>query len=295
MSNFLSEILEHKYQEVARQSATEPLDELKRKVAAASAPLDFEAALRRPRVAGPVALIAEVKKASPSKGLLCPDFDPARIAASYSRAGASALSVLTDEAFFQGHLSYLAVAKEAAGGTVPILRKDFMVDPYQVWQARAYLADGILLIMAALSDEMALTLYELASYLGMAALVEVHNEPELERALALNPRLIGVNNRDLQTFRVDLNTTGRLAARLPADFDGLLVSESGIGTAQDVEGVYRQGARAVLVGETLVRAASTVSGLDTGRLEQKIVELFDWRNNDTFSITDSPRANAQRI
>ncbi len=274
MSNFLTEILDHKYHEVVRQSAAEPLEVLQQKAATAPTPLDFASALRQPRVAGPVSLIAEVKKASPSKGLLCPDFDPARLAASYSRAGASALSILTDEQFFQGHLSFLQVAKEAAGGTVPILRKDFMVAPYQIWQARAYGADAVLLIMAALSDAEAHELFELAGRLGLAALVEVHNESELEAALAVGAKLIGVNNRDLQTFQVDLETTGRVAARLPEDFDGWLVSESGIATAQDIERVYRQGARTVLVGETLVRAASTETGLDTDRLEQKIKELF---------------------
>ncbi|HEX2914752.1 MAG TPA: indole-3-glycerol phosphate synthase TrpC [Chloroflexia bacterium] len=274
MSNFLTKILAHKYREVEEQSGRESLDALKRKVAAAAAPLDFEGALRHPRVAGEVALIAEIKKASPSKGLLCPDFDPATLAAAYSRGGASALSVLTDEEFFQGHLSYLQIAKEAAGGEIPVLRKDFIVAPYQVWQARAYGADALLLIMAALTDAQAAELFTLATELGLGALVEVHNRPELERALKLGARIIGVNNRDLHTFQVDLGTTGQLAASLPPGFNGILVSESGIASHNDIESLYRQGARAVLIGETLVRAASTGGGLDTTKIQQKIRELF---------------------
>lgn len=274
MSNLLTEILEHKYREVRRQSALESLEDLQRKASSLLLPLDFEGALRQPRVAGEVALIAEIKKASPSKGLLCPDFDPARLGAAYGRAGASALSVLTDEKFFQGHLDYLQVAKNASGGHIPILRKDFIVEPYQVWQARAYGADALLLIMAALTDEQARDLYGLARDLGLGVLVEVHDTAELDRALHLGATIIGVNNRNLQTFEVNLATTGQIAAHLPAGFGGLLVSESGIATKADIESVYRQGARAVLVGETLVRAASTDAGLDTGRLESKIAELF---------------------
>ncbi|MBN9387687.1 MAG: indole-3-glycerol phosphate synthase TrpC [Chloroflexi bacterium] len=274
MSNFLTTILEYKYVEVPRQSALESLADLQRKAATLPAPLDFEKALRQPRVPGEVALIAEIKKASPSKGLLCPDFDPARLAASYERAGASALSVLTDEKFFQGHLDYLQVAKKASGEHIPILRKDFIVDPYQVWQARAYGADALLLIMAALTDAQARELYDLAHKLGLGVLVEVHDPAELDRALQLGARIIGVNNRNLETFEVSLATTGEIAAHLPATFDGLLVSESGIATAQDIAAVHRQGARVVLVGETLVRAASTPTGLDTTRLESKIGELF---------------------
>jgi indole-3-glycerol phosphate synthase len=266
MSNFLDEILAYKALEVERQSAAERLAELKSRVANLPPPLEFEASLLRPRVAGEVALIAEIKKASPSKGLLCPDFDPARLAAAYSRAGASALSVLTDEKYFQGHLSYMQIAKEAAGGSVPILRKDFIIAPYQVWQARAYRADALLLIMAALTDELAAELYELATELGLGALVEVHNEEEVDRALKLGVRIIGVNNRDLQTFQVDLETTGRLAVHLPPGFDGILVSESGIATPEDIKHLQSQGARAVLIGETLVRAASTEAGLDTDKL-----------------------------
>ncbi len=274
MSNFLTDILEHKYREVARQSALEPLADLQRKAGKMSTPLDFEKALRQPRGPGEVALIAEIKKASPSKGLLCPDFDPARLAAAYERAGASALSVLTDEKFFQGHLAYLRVAKEASGRHIPILRKDFVVEPYQVWQARAYGADALLLIMAALTGEQARNLYDLARELGLGVLVEVHDPAELDRALLLGARIIGVNNRNLQTFVVSLATTGQMASHLPAGFDGLLVSESGIASRSDIAAVHEQGARAVLIGETLVRAASTAAGLDTDKLESKIRELL---------------------
>lgn len=274
MSNILTEIINYKYIEVAQHAAHESLATLKAKVAQLPATLDFEAALKKPRVAGEVSLIAEIKKASPSKGLLCPNFDPATLASSYKRAGASAFSVLTDEKYFQGHLSYMQVAKAASGGTIPILRKDFMVEPYQVWQARAYGADAILLIMGALSDEQAAILYNLAYELGLAALVEVHSEVELERALQLGARIIGVNNRDLTTFEVDLATTGRIALRLPANFKGLLVSESGIASAADIRTLQGHGANVALIGETLVRAASTESGLNTERLEQKIAELF---------------------
>ncbi len=273
MSNFLAEILAHKYREVERQRRAETLPELQARIEGEADSLDFEHALRHSRL-GDLALIAEIKKASPSKGLLCPDFDPARLAAAYSQAGAAALSVLTDEQFFQGHLNYLRVAKEAAGGGVPVLRKDFIIDAYQVWQARAYGADAILLIMAALVDDRAAELLSLAGRLGMAALVEVHDEFELQRALQLGARLIGVNNRNLQTFEVDLATTGRLARQLPTDFDGLLVSESGLTSSADLRRVQADGARVVLIGETLVRAASTAQGLATDRLEQKIAELF---------------------
>jgi indole-3-glycerol phosphate synthase len=241
MPNFLTEILQHKYREVTRQSAQESLADLQRKAGKMPAPLDFDKALRQPRVPGEVALIAEI---------------------------------LTDEKFFQGHLDYLEVAKAASSRHIPVLRKDFIVDPYQVWQARAYGADALLLIMAALTDEQATTLYALARELGLGVLVEVHDTGELDRALRLGARVIGVNNRNLHTFEVSLATTGQIAARLPDGFGGLLVSESGIATSADITAVHRQGAEAVLVGETLVRAASTDAGLDTDKLESKIGELF---------------------
>jgi len=276
MSDFLSEILAHKYHEVRQQSAIETQAILEARIKTLPAPLDFAAALRQPRVPGKVALIAEIKKASPSKGLLCPDFDPAVLASAYAKAGASALSVLTDEQFFMGHLAYLQVAKVAAGGSIPVLRKDFIVDSYQIYQARAYGADAVLLIMAALEDGQAAALFATAQTLSLAALVEVHNETELARALKLGARLIGINNRDLQSFEVDLAVTERLAASLPADFGGLLVSESGIATHKDIKRLCKGGASAVLIGETLVRAASTDAGLNPALIEAKVAALFNF-------------------
>jgi len=215
---------------------------------------DFLAALRSPR-RGRVALIAEVKKASPSAGVICKDFDPVRIAIEYERAGASCLSVLTDEYFFQGDLEYLRDIRAAV--KLPLLRKDFIIDERQILEAAEWGADAILLIVAILDDARLRHFHTLAAEAGLAALVEVHDETELDRALAIGAPLIGVNNRDLKTFQVSLGTTERIAARLrnaPDAPDGaLLVSESGIHTRADAERVARCGAGAVLVGESLVR------------------------------------------
>lgn len=212
-----------------------------------SPPLDFAAALRRDTVA----LIAEVKHASPSKGVLIEDFDPVRLATTYAENGAAAISVLTDEPFFQGHLDHLRAVRSAVG--VPVLRKDFVIDPYQVYEGRAAGADAVLLIAAALEDDKMADLHALIAELGMAALVEVHNEAELERALTIGARLIGVNNRDLRTFNEDLSTTGRIARLIS---DGVtLVAESAIRSAADVRRMGDLGADAVLVGEALVRSA----------------------------------------
>lgn len=281
MANILTEIVEYKRTvELPRQRETHPLVELERHLSLIPAPLNFESALRSPaRTASngsnKVALIAEVKKASPSKGLLCPNFDPAQLAQAYYAGGAAALSVLTDEKFFQGHLDYLETCKAATLYQLPVLRKDFVVDPYQVVQARAYQADAILLIMACLEDKQARELFDLATSLRMSILVEVHNEAELERALRLGANIIGINNRDLTTFKVDLNTTTRLAQLLPSNFEGVLVSESGISSHSEIEKLHDTGVNAVLIGETLVKAASTETGLDTTRIEQKISELFN--------------------
>lgn len=275
MAKFLEEILAHKAREVAAQSQAEPLENLKIRASKAAPPLDFFGALQTPRLPGSVALIAEVKKASPSKGLLCPDFDAARLGAAYAAAGASAISVLTDEQFFQGHLSYLEIVKQAAGGKVPVLRKDFLIDAYQVWQARAYGADAILLIMAALEDGQAAELFDTATELGMAALVEVHNSLEMQRAIKLGANIIGINNRDLQTFHTDLATTTRLMAELPSGFAPLIVSESGIATASAISVLADLGVRAVLIGETLVKAASVSGHLDTAQIALKVKELFN--------------------
>lgn len=208
-------------------------------------PRDFTAALRRDNVA----LIAEVKKASPSKGVLIEDFDPQRLATTYAANGAAAISVLTDRDFFQGELGYLSTVRQAVD--VPILRKDFIIDPYQVHFMRAtqITADALLLIVAALDDAQLLDLHALINNFGMAALVEVHNEKEMERALKLGAPLIGINNRDLKTFDVDLETTARLAQMVPDEVT--LVGESGIHSPDDVR---RMHTHAILVGESLVKA-----------------------------------------
>lgn len=245
----MDRILTQKLVEIADLQAALPLAEARRLAeAAAYAPRDFTVALRRETVA----LIAEVKHASPSKGVLIEPFDPVAIGRSYAENGAAAISVLTDEQFFRGHLDYLRQVREAVG--CPVLRKDFIVDAYQVYHMLAadVPADACLLIVAALDDAQLAELYALITGLGMAALVEVHNEAEMERALRLGARLIGVNNRDLKTFTVDLETTARLAAMTP---DGVtLVAESGIMNAEDVHRMGRLGAHAVLVGESLVKA-----------------------------------------
>lgn len=279
MANILTEIIEYKRNiEVPNQKKAQPLSELESIVKSLPDTLNFEKALATEKPIAPDAanlrLIAEVKKASPSKGLLCPDFDPAQLASAYQQAGAAALSVLTDTQYFMGQLDYIALCKNATDNSVPVLRKDFMVDPYQVVQARAYKADAILLIMAALNDVLAKELFDLATELQLAALVEVHNQSELERALQLGARIIGVNNRDLTTFHVDLQTTTRLARLLPSDFNGVLVSESGIGKYTEITELEAARVNAVLIGETLVKAASTENGLNTGLIGQKVREMF---------------------
>ena len=201
-----------------------------------------------------VALIAEVKKASPSMGVICPNFDPVRIAKEYEAAGASCLSVLTDEQFFQGSLDYLRQIRAAV--KIPLLRKDFIIDERQILEAIEWGADAILLIVAILTDEQLAKFHLLAIEAGLAVLVEVHDEEELERALKISPTLIGVNNRNLKTFQVDLATTEQLAATLRASTNSagsLLVAESGIHTRADVERVQKCGAGAILVGESLVK------------------------------------------
>jgi indole-3-glycerol phosphate synthase len=215
---------------------------------------DFFAALRKPRL-GKVGLIAEVKKASPSAGVICADFDPVRIAKQYEAAGADCLSVLTDEKFFQGSLEYLRAIRAAV--KLPLLRKDFIIDERQILEAIEWGADAILLIVAILSDEQLRRFHDLAIEAGLAVLVEVHDETELRRALAIGAKLMGVNNRDLKTFKVDLGTTGRLAKQFFAQTPegGLLVAESGIHTRGDVDLVAASGAGAILVGESLMRHA----------------------------------------
>jgi indole-3-glycerol phosphate synthase len=210
---------------------------------------------------GSIALIAEVKKASPSAGIICKDFDPVRIAKEYEAAGASCLSVLTDEKFFQGSLDYLRQIREAV--KLPLLRKDFIIDERQILEAVEWGADAILLIVAILDDGRLKRFHSLATAAGLAVLVEVHDEAELERAMAIGAELIGVNNRDLKTFKVDLANTERLAAKLftsigPRD-SSLLVAESGIHTRADVERLAKCGAGAILVGESLVKGGNIAS------------------------------------
>jgi len=243
----LDEILAWKIKEVAALKAAHPLQRLAELAKSAPPPRDAAAALRAPGVS----LIAEVKRASPSKGLLRPDLDPGALARRYEAAGASAISVLTDARYFQGSTVDLRAVR--ADTRLPVLRKEFILDPFQVYEARAAGADALLLIVAALEDDPLASLYELTLSLGMDALVEVHDAEELTRALRISPRIVGVNNRDLRTFEVDLETTARLRQQIPANV--VLVSESGVHTRQDVERLAEMGADAMLVGESLVRAA----------------------------------------
>ncbi len=246
----LAEIMAWKRQEVPARMTETPETDLRALLAFTPPALDFAAALARPGVS----LIAEVKRASPSKGLIAKDFDPVTLALTYADGGASAISCLTDSRFFQGRLAHLTAIKEAFRSRniqLPVLRKDFIYHPYQVLEARVAGADAILLIMAVLGDADYRDLLAYARELGMAALVEVHDEAELARALKEAPRIIGVNNRDLHTFEVDLNATARLRPLIPDDV--LLVSESGIRGAEDVTTLKSMGVDAILVGETLVR------------------------------------------
>lgn len=242
----LDKILANTVQEVAARQHHAPLAQVVEKARKASPTRDMLSALRRDTVA----LIAEVKHASPSRGILIEPFDPVALAQTYEANGAAAISVLTDEQFFKGHLDYLREVRETVN--IPVLRKDFVIAPYQVYEGRAAGADAILLIVAALSDEKLSELYTLVNLLGMEALVEVHNEAELARALKLNPRLVGINNRNLKTFEVSLEVTQRLAAQVPDTVT--LVAESGIFTPEHVQQVGKAGARAVLVGESLVKS-----------------------------------------
>ena len=248
----LDEIFAHKRQETAQQKALLPFASLRRLAEAAGRPLDFVAGLHLAKtVYGSPALIAEVKKASPSRGLLLADFDPRRLADVYRRNGAAAISVLTDEKYFQGSLDCLCQIA-ALEPRLPLLRKDFICDPYQIYEARAAGADAVLLIVAELEPSQLSELSALAKELGMAALVEVHCESELQEALDCGARLVGINNRDLRTFTVDLQTTLRLRKNVPPEV--CLVAESGIHTSQDVRRLAEAGVDAILVGEALVTA-----------------------------------------
>jgi len=270
VANILDKIVEEKEREVAKLPARIiAAGDLRDAMLEHGERRDFLAALRTPRC-GDIGLIAEVKKASPSMGVICQDFDPVRIAKEYEAAGASCLSVLTDEKFFQGSLDYLRQIRAAV--KLPLLRKDFIIDERQILEAIEWGADAILLIAAILSDEQLAKFHLLAIEAGLAVLVEVHDEEELQRALKISPALIGVNNRDLKTFKVDLATTERLAAKLE---DGrwkmtkssspLLVAESGIHSRADVERLKKCGAGAILVGESLLKQ---------GDIQAKVRELI---------------------
>jgi indole-3-glycerol phosphate synthase len=250
MSDILDKIVAVKREEIAAAQKRKPLEAVRADAHSRVLTRDFEASLRAKIAAGKPAVIAEVKKASPSKGVLREDFIPADIAQSYAEHGAACLSVLTDAQFFQGSVDYLKQAR--ASCHLPVLRKDFMVDAYQIYESRAMGADCVLLIAACLSDAQMQDFEAIACSLDMAVLVEVHDQPELERALRLKTRLIGINNRNLKTFEVSLDTTLQLRAQVPAD--RLVVTESGILQRDDVLRLGAAGVNAFLVGEAFMRA-----------------------------------------
>ncbi len=254
----LDDILAHKTQEVAAARAKVALAELRALLADAQAPRGFAAALRR-RAENGTAIIAEVKKGSPSKGIIRADFEPVAIARSYQQAGAACLSVLTDSRFFHGELAYLPRIAEAV--SLPLLRKEFIVDPYQIYEARAHRADAVLLIAAALSLNEMQDFAGLATELGLDVLLEVHDEAELELALQVPVEMIGINNRNLKTFHTDLATTERLLPSIPAE--KIVVAESGINSRADIVRLTRAGARAFLVGESLMREADIETKLQS--------------------------------
>ena len=250
MSDILNQIVAVKRQEVAAALQRKPLVEMRADAESRVLTRDFLGAMRARIAAGRAAVIAEIKKASPSKGVLRADFEPADIAQTYAEHGAACLSVLTDQQFFQGRIDYLKQAR--ASCPLPVLRKDFIIDAYQVYESRAIGADAVLLIAACLDDAQLRDFEAIARSLDMAVLVEVHDAAELTRALKLKTPLIGVNNRNLKTFTVDLATTEQLAEEVPDDV--LLVSESGIKSPEDARRVLEAGANAVLIGEALMRA-----------------------------------------
>ncbi len=253
----LDEILRHKRTEVERRKDTRPLAVLREAADRQASPRGFVNALRQRVAANEAAVIAELKKASPSKGIIRHDFDPPTIARGYADAGATCLSVLTDEKYFQGSDAYLCAARDAVA--IPVLRKDFTIDEYQVYEARALGADCILLIVSALSPAQLEGLYDLAIGLGLDALIEVHDQRELDLALSLAPLLIGINNRNLQTFATSLQTTLDLLGAIPDDV--CVVTESGIHQKQDVRTMLDRGVYAFLIGEAFMRAPAPGTAL----------------------------------
>lgn len=263
MSDTLARICADKRDHIAHCKATVPMSEIEKRAASGPMIRGFADRLEAQVAAGGTGLIGEIKKASPSKGLIREDFAPAALARSYANGGATCLSVLTDIPYFQGQDDYLTAARMATD--LPVLRKDFMLDPYQVFEARAIGADCILLIMAALEDQIATELCNLAGELGMDVLVEVHNHEELERAGKINARLFGINNRNLKTLQVDIATSEELARLAPKD--RILVAESGLNSRADLDRMAAVGAHCVLVGESLMRqpdVASATRALLTG-------------------------------
>jgi indole-3-glycerol phosphate synthase len=258
MSDVLKRICDEKREEVERRKARTPLSQLVEAAEKVSAPRGFALALRKASSVG-YGLIAEVKRASPSKGLIRPDFNPASLARAYERGGATCISVLTDTPYFQGADDHLCAARAAV--ELPVLRKDFMVDPYQIVESRALGADCILLIMAALTDDEAADLEKLAMTQGMDVLVEIHSEAELERALKLKSSLMGINNRDLRTLKTDTATALELAPKVPDN--RLVVAESGLYTREDLDSMASAGARCFLIGESLMRQDDVEAAVST--------------------------------
>jgi indole-3-glycerol phosphate synthase len=250
MADVLQKILATKREEISLAKSAVPFAQMRLRAAAAGAPRDFIGAMRTRISAGAPAVIAEIKKASPSKGVLRENFDPSTIARSYESGGAACLSVLTDSQYFQGAHEHLQIARDACA--LPVLRKDFIVDPYQVYEARAMGADCILLIVAALQDSLMRELEDHAHGLGMAVLVEIHEASELEAALSLKTPLLGINNRNLRTFETRLDTTISLLSRIPGE--RLVVTESGMLLPADVKLMREHGVTAFLVGEAFMRA-----------------------------------------